>query len=156
MNLNRNEVATTHTKLAGRFECCHQASLHWSLLQSSIRQYMGSWQVHTCILFYGLVCSHGGSARCTSPQPDEVSSIVASMDVLGPSPGGWRWQPWCSVEIYMCWWLCIVGKTALLHSLLSLYSSFYAWTRQIVQSFQMPLVTDLLSLYQVLKTPTPL
>ena len=23
------------------------------------------------------------------------------MVVLGPSPGGWRWQPWCSVEIYV-------------------------------------------------------
>ena len=28
-------------------------------------------------------------------------SIVASMVVLGPSPGGWRWQPWCSMEIYV-------------------------------------------------------
>ncbi len=94
-------MATTHTKSAGRFECCHQASLHCSLLQSSIRQYMGSWQLHTCILFYSLVCSHSASARSTSPQPDEVLSIVASMVVLGPSPGGWRWQPWCSVEIYV-------------------------------------------------------
>ena len=23
------------------------------------------------------------------------------MVVLGPAPGGWRWQPWCSVEIYV-------------------------------------------------------
>ena len=82
MNLNRNEVATTHTKSAGRFECCHQAILHCSLLQSSIRQYMGSWQLYTCILFYGLVCSHSGSSRGTSPQPDEVLSIVASVVVL--------------------------------------------------------------------------
>ena len=62
---------------------------------------MGSWQLHTCILFYGLVCSHSGSARSTSPQPDEVLSVVASMVILGPFPGGWRWQPWCSVEIYV-------------------------------------------------------
>ena len=58
---------------------------------------MGSWQLHTCILFYSLVCSHSASARSTSPQPDEVLSIVAS--ILGPSPGGWRWQPWCFVEM---------------------------------------------------------
>ena len=45
--------------------------------------------------------SHNASARSTSPQPDEVLSIVVSMVVLGPSPGGWRWQPWCSVEIYV-------------------------------------------------------
>ena len=57
--------------------------------------------MHTCILFYGLVCSHSASARSTSPQPDKVLSIVASVVVLGPSPGGWRWQPWCSVEIYV-------------------------------------------------------
>ena len=69
---NRNEVSTTHTKSAGRFECCHQASLHCSLLQRSIRQYIGSWQLHTCILFYSLVCSHSALARSTSPQPDEV------------------------------------------------------------------------------------
>ena len=62
---------------------------------------MGHWQLHTCILFYGLVCSHSGSSRGTSPQPDEVLSIVASVVVLGPSPGGWRWQPWCTVEIYV-------------------------------------------------------
>ena len=62
---------------------------------------MGSWQLHTCILFYSLVCSHSASAGNTSPQPDEVLSIVASMVVLGPSPGGWRGQPWCSVEIYV-------------------------------------------------------
>ena len=54
----RNEVATTRTKSAGRFECCHQASLRCSLLHSSIGQYMGSWQLRTCILFYSLVCNH--------------------------------------------------------------------------------------------------
>ena len=62
---------------------------------------MGSWQLHTCILFYSLVCSHSASARSTSPQPDEVLFIGVSMVVLGPSPGGWRWQPLCSVEIYV-------------------------------------------------------
>ena len=78
------KLQTTHTKSAGRFECCHQASLHCSLLHSSIRQYMGIWQLHTCILFYSLVCSHSGSARSTSPQPGEVSSIVASVVVIRP------------------------------------------------------------------------
>ena len=43
---------------------------------------MGGWQLHTCILFHGLVCSHSGSARSTSHQPDEVLSIAASMVVL--------------------------------------------------------------------------
>ena len=77
----------THTKSAGIFECCHQASLHCSLLQSSIKQYMGSWQLHICIFliyFDSLVCSHrhSGSVRSTSPQPDEVLPIVASMVVF--------------------------------------------------------------------------
>ena len=57
--------------------------------------------MHTCILFHGLVCSHSASARSTSPQPDKVLSTVASVVVLVPSPGGWRWQPWRSVEIYV-------------------------------------------------------
>ena len=45
---------------------------------------MGGWQLHTCILFHGLVCSHSGSACSTSPQPNEVSYIVASVVVLRP------------------------------------------------------------------------
>ena len=45
---------------------------------------MGGWQLHTCILFYSFVCSHGGSAPSTSPQPDEVLSIVAFVVVRRP------------------------------------------------------------------------
>ena len=110
MNLNRNEVATTHTKSTGRLECCHEASLHWSLLQSSIRQYMGSCQVHTCILFYGLVCSHSGSARSTSPQPNEVLSIVVSVVVLRPWSIPRRME---MATLVLCGDICVDGFASL-------------------------------------------
>ena len=145
------------TKSAGRFECCHQASLHCSLFQSNIRQYMGRWQLHTCILFYNLVFSHSASARSTSPQPDEVLSVVASMVVLGPSPGGSRWQPWCSVEIYVLMALhrwensfCLAAFTVVT----ALFLSNMNTTDCSIS--QMHLVTDSLSQYQLLKKPTPL
>ena len=115
---------------------------------------MGSWQLHTCILFYSLVCSHGASSRNTSPQPDEVLSIVASIVVLGPSPGGWRWQPWCSVEIYVLMALhrwensfCLAAFTVVT----ALFFSYMNTTN--CSSSQMHLVTDSLSQYQLLKTP---
>ena len=76
---------------------------------------MGSWQLHTCILFYGLVCSHIGIAHSTSPQPGKVLSIVASMVVLCPWSIPRRME---MATLVLCWDICVDGFASLGEQLL--------------------------------------
>ena len=90
-NMNRNEVATTHTTSAGRFERYHQAGLQWSLVHSSIRQYMGSWQLHTCILFAATL------DQLIAQVLSLLSIMVASMVALRP----WSTPRWMEMATLM-------------------------------------------------------
>ena len=76
---------------------------------------MGRWQLYTCVLFYGLVCSHSGSARSTSPQPDEVLYIVASMVVLRPWSIPRRME---MATLVLCGDICVDGFASLGEQLL--------------------------------------